>query len=106
MSGQEMVVAIVAISIFGGITITFIQSISKLIEKRMDSKRGGSELDKKFFDDYLAFKQEVYSELNQLKQMNKSSSKQKPLLDQENPISYEEEMTTSPRLKNMLDQKK
>lgn len=111
MSGQEMIVAIVALGIFGGIATTFINSVYKIINKKLDNANSLPELDKKFYDDYIAFKQEVRAEIATIRSQSKtvmSSEKPnetvKPLLDSvEIQVN---DLAPSPRLKNMLDQKK
>jgi hypothetical protein len=111
MSGQEMIVAIVALGIFGGIATTLIRSVYNIVNKKMDRENSIPELDKKFFDDYILFKQEVRAEISEIrktlssgKQSAQVVEKVKPLLD-----SVEIQLDENPqptRLKNMLDQKK
>ncbi|NCP84669.1 MAG: hypothetical protein GW823_07195 [Bacteroidetes bacterium] len=111
MSGQEMIVAIVALSIFGGIATTFIRSVYKIINKKLDNANSLPELDKKFYDDYITFKQEVRAEIAAIKnqsakkvQSEKTFENAKPLLDS---VEIQvDDIAPSPRLKNMLDQKK
>jgi len=106
-----MVVAIVALGVVGGIATTFIRSVYNIINKKLDNANSLPELDKKFFDDYISFKQEVRAEIAAIKnqgyakvQSEKKSENVKPLLDS---IEIQvDEMAPSPRLKNMLDQKK
>ncbi|TNE72322.1 hypothetical protein EP331_07470 [bacterium] len=107
MSGQEMVVAIVAIGSGSAILLTAMTSVFKVINKWIDRKSGNSELNQKFFDDYIQFKRQVLSRLDEMEtgvpaQSGKHKQKNLP-----NPEASEEEIIreASPRLKNMLSQK-
>lgn len=104
MSETEMIVAIVAIASGTGIGITIFQGIFKLIGKSIDRKKGNNELNEKFFDDYLAFKNYVLQELEgkkkpELKKANTNNNS----LDQS---SSEIDFSSAPKLKNMLGEKK
>ena len=109
MQKEEMVVAIIAITAGSTIAITVFKSVFGLVNKWLDRKNGSSELNQKFFEDYLAFKKEVLSQLEYVKTTGqvpptKATTKNPPLSI---PDDFEEEIIRdSPRLKNMLSQKK
>lgn len=106
MTKEEMVVAIVAISCVTAIATTIFSSIFKYANKRLDANNGNSQLNQKFFDDYIAFKRDVLSQLEYLKTTGHIPPKSNTERAEINLNGEEEIIRESPRLKNMLSQKK
>lgn len=106
MSKEEMVIAIVAISCGTAIAISFFTAISKFANRLLDRKSGNAELNQKFFDDYIEFKRDVLSQLEYLKRTGQTPPK--ALTEKVEQLSVQDEdfSRESPRLKNMLSQKK
>ncbi len=109
MTGEEMVVAIIAIGSGAAILLTAMTSVFKIVDKWIDRKSGSNALNEKFFEDYIQFKKQVFQRLDALDQKKSTDSlhipaqskKQESL--QQPDIDSNKETT---RLKNMLGEKK
>jgi hypothetical protein len=109
MTGEEMVIAIIAIGSGAAIILTAMTSVFKIVNKWMDRKSGSHNLNEKFFEDYIQFKKQVFQRLDSIEQKSITNTLQVPSREKNQEHLQQpdaEIMKESSRLKNMLGEKK